>query len=390
MIFFSLRKAAILLSLLIFSSGFAASAQRLISYSYLGQFSLEEAQLALKKMPPLDSFEPKYRLNLYKIHYQTPGPDGQMTLASGLVSMPESPKESVGIVSYQHGTRFTRNDIPSTNNEKNHIYPALYSSTAGYMTVMADYLGLGDSSLNLHPYVQADTLASSCVDMLIASKELAARLDYPLNDKLFLAGYSEGGFSTLVMFESLAKTNQIPVTAVALGSAPYDWQETMRFILLEPGPRATAYLAYFFYSLQTYRQFWSNLDEIFSPQYSELIPVLFDGFHSVPEILAALPLDPRFIVQENLFNALLDGTDPHVEEFKNNFNHYYFTPTAPLLLVGTKGDKDVPYHGAELAYEVFKNKSEQVFIKSVSNTLDHIEAFPYALKEQLEFFKQYE
>jgi hypothetical protein len=58
-------------------------------------------------------------------------------------------------------------------------------------------------------------------------------------------------------------------------------------------------------------------------------------------------------------------------------------------MVGTKGDHDVPYHGAEIAYEVFKSKSNQVYIKHVSEVLDHLQAFPLVTKAQLEFFDQY-
>lgn len=364
---------------------------KLVDYTYLGEFSEDTARLALKKIPPLDTLEIYYALNLYTLHYKTSAPDGSTTIASGLVAMPIAPKGKVGIVSYQHGTRFTRDDVPSRNNEKNYANLAALSSHGGYMTVMPDYLGLGDNQLPLHPYVQSETLASSSVDMLIAAKELAHQLNYPLNDKLYLTGYSEGGFSTLVMFELLAKNYpELPVTAVSLGSAPYDWEETVRFIMLEPGPRATAYLAYFFYSLQFYKHYWSSLDEIFVPPYNTLVTSLLDGQHSTQEILDALPLDPSQIFQSDFFNAILNHTDANSANLKEIFNHYYFTPTAPLLLIGTKGDKDVPYHGSELAFDVFSKLSDFVYIKSVSDQLDHVSAAPLVLKEQLNFFKQYD
>ena len=270
--------------------------------------------------------------------------------------------------------------------------PAIFGSSGGYMVVMPDYLGLGDNDLPLHPYVDAETLASSSIDMLIAAKELANILDYPLNDNLFLAGYSEGGFTTMVMYESLLKNykTSLPVTAAAAGSAPYDWNETLRFITQEPGPRSTVYLAYFYYSMQTYHHYWQRMDEIFVPPYDTLIPVLYDGQHQAPEILQALPQAPHLIFQDAFFQSIIDGSDKNIEQLKKNFNHYDFKSTSPLLLVGTKGDHDLSYRGAEIAYQRLKSLSDTVYIKHVSEVLDHIEAQPYVLKEQLAFFQQYD
>jgi hypothetical protein len=381
--------------LLVFIASFSVNAyspaQRLVSYVPLGNFSQHTAELALKKMPPLDTLQVTHDLQLYKINYQTPAPDGSISIASGLVAMPISPTKPVSIVSYHHGTRFEKNDVPSRNNEKNYMYLASFGSSAGFMTVMPDYLGLGDNDLPIHPYVQADTLANSSVNMLLAAKELAETLHYPISNKLYLTGYSEGGFTTMVMFELLAHDYpSIPITAVAAGSAPFGWKETMNFVMLEPGPRATAYLAYFFYSLQTYMHYWTNFDEIFAPPYNTQIPILLDGFHSTSDILKALPHNPKYIFQPTFFDGIIYEKDKNTDILKMNFNHYTFTPTAPLLLVGTKGDKDVPYAGAEMAYEVFRQHSDFVWIKSVSDTLDHVQAHPFVLKEQLEFFQKYE
>lgn len=380
-----LQRTLVVFCIVFCIQGHSAVKETLVNYTYLGQFSQDEARLALEHIPPLDRIKLKHALELYKVHYKTPAPDGTMTIASGLVAMPIAPKASVGIVTYLHGTRVLKSDVPSANNVRNLIYLATFGNSGGYMTVMPDYLGLGDNELALHPYVQADTIASSSIDMLTAAKELANRINYPINDKLYLAGYSEGGFSTMVMFEALSKSNY-PVTAAAPGSAPYDWHETMQFITQKPGPRATGYLAYFFYSMQTYRHYWSGLDELFVPPYNTLIPSLFDGTHQMPEILQQLTHDPRDIFQPAVYNAIIDGTERNTGALIANFNHYDFTPSAPLMLISTKGDKDVPFEGAKLAYNILKTKSDAVYLKKVSPDLDHIRALPFVIKEQLDFF----
>ncbi len=231
-----------------------------------------------------------------------------------------------------------REDVPSRNNERNLIYLAAFASCTGYLLVMPDYLGYGESSVKLHPYVQADSLATTNINLIRAAKKMAESMHYPLNNKLYLAGYSEGGFTTNVTYEKLLSDYpDIPVTAVASGSAPYDWEETLRFITENPGPRATLYLAFFMYSMQTYHHYWDSLDAVFRAPYNTLVPALMDGSHQVQEVLAALPNDPYAIFNPGILEGIINGSDKHAAELKANFNHYQFTAAAPFLLVGTKG-----------------------------------------------------
>lgn len=365
-----------------------ASSSKLVSYEYIGILDRATATQAVKNIPPLNSLEMKYDLRLYKIHYYTLTPNMKLTIASGLVALPIEHVMPVGIVNYYHGTRINRDDVPTQHAERYYPYLATFGNSGGYMVVMPDYLGLGDNDLLLHPYVDATTLANSGIDMFIASKEFTQRMNYTINDEVFLTGYSEGGFTTIATYDAILKYHpEINITAVAPGSAPYDWSETMRFIILNSGPRSSAYLAYFFYSMQTYYHYWSNLSVIFQKPYDTLVPALYDGHHVNDDILQALPQNPRDLLQPEFLRNITEGLDPHTKDLEINMNHYYFTAKSPLLLVGTKGDADVPYHSAEIAYSELSKKSNQVFIKSVSDTLDHIQANPYVTKEQLLFFQ---
>lgn len=374
----------------LYTSILYAQNKKLESYIYMGEFTKEKAELVLEQFPPLDKLKPTHAVDLYKIKYKTTSFNGDTTIASGLVAMPINPKNSIAILCNFHGTRVTHDDAPSSFNANYYIYPSLFSNTGNYMLVMPDYLGMGDNELSLHPYVQAETLASSSIDMLIAAKELANVLHYPINNNLYLTGYSEGGFTTMVTYDAILKNHKdIHVTAVSAGSAPYDWLETTRFISHYPGPRATLYLAYFLYAMQTYHQYWEGLDVIFKKPYDTLIPTLFDGKHILNEILEALPAEPREIMRDDFYDSIINGTNSKTEQLVKNMNHYYFKSTAPLLLIGTKGDLDLPFHGAEIAYQELKNRSDLVYIKSVSDVLDHVQAAPLIMKEQLEFFQQY-
>lgn len=377
-----------LLLILIFSPLTFAQNGKLLDYRYLGTFNSETAKSTLKNFPPLNALEPTQSAQLYKITYLTTAANDEPTTATGLIAVPSRPSSPLAIVSYFHGTRVNRNDAPSRFLSSYYLYPAVFTNTGGYMLVMPDYLGLGDNDLALHPYIESKTLASSSIDMIIAANEFAQKSGVQLNGKLFLAGNSEGGFTTVVTYEALIHDHpELPVTATAVGSAPYDWKETVPFITTEPGPRAALYAAYFFYSMQTYFHYWPGLDTIFKAPYDQLIPQLFDGSHDANQIETALPALPKDLLKDDFFQGMVAGTDPNTPALIRNINHYDFTATSPFLMLGSRGDHDVPFHGAELAYTVLKAKSDKVTIKAVSDVLDHIQAFPYVTNEQLAFFK---
>lgn len=383
--------SALLFLLSFFPTCFAQSRHTLVDYQFIGELNTNLAAQSVKNIPALNTLVMKHDLGLYKIHYYTQSPSGKSVVASGLVAFPLNMTEPTAIVNYYHGTRINRDDVPTRSVDKYYPYLATFGSSGGYMVVMPDYLGLGDNDLPVHPYVQDTSLASSSIDMFLAAKELSNDLHIQTSEKIFLAGYSEGGFTTIVTYDAiLAEHPDIHVTAVAPGSAPYDWNETMRFIILNPGPRSSAYLAYFFYSMQIYQHSWLSLSAIFQKPYDTLIPTLYDGNHTNEDVLRALPQNPRDLLQPIFLNNILTGKDPHTSDLEKNMNHYFFSADAPLLLIGTKGDADVPYHGAEIAYVVLSAKSNKVLLKSVSDTLDHLQANPVVTKEQLEFFQQFQ
>ena len=124
--------------------------------------------------------------------------------------------------------------------------------------------------------------------------------------------------------------------------------------------------------------------------YKKVNQVCCHGNYLLEEILQILPTDPHALLKTTFLSSIVNGTDVHSEALINNMNHYNFKSTSPLLLLGTKGDHDVPYHGAEIAYKKLKLRSNTIFIRHVSDVLDHVQAFPIVTKEQLKFFRQYE
>jgi len=94
----------------------------------------------------------------------------------------------------------------------------------GYVVVMADYIGLGKAGTTLHPYFHTQTEATSTRDMIRAARTFCADNGILLNDKLFLAGYSQGGHVTASLQRLLEQDHpdEFHITASAIMAAPLD------------------------------------------------------------------------------------------------------------------------------------------------------------------------
>ena len=109
--------------------------------------------------PPIE-VNPTYPLTIYKIVYRTEAPVGNRVVkASGTLFMPAvlafppiPLDEPMPVASYQHGTIVRRDDAPSQKFEALGIVIDIEASegmigvalaTAGYLTVIPDYVGVG-------------------------------------------------------------------------------------------------------------------------------------------------------------------------------------------------------------------------------------------------------
>lgn len=89
----------------------------------------------------------------------------------------------------------------------------------GYVVVAADYFGKG-SSVEKDSYLVKGSTQQACVDMLAAARKVCVELKVGWGP-LFLSGWSQGGWSTMVFLNRL-ESLEVPVRAAATASAPED------------------------------------------------------------------------------------------------------------------------------------------------------------------------
>jgi hypothetical protein len=175
-------------------------------------------------------YTPVCTVTVYHLTYQTLSPGGAITPASGALMVPSGsdPGCSGGrpIVLYAHGTSSDRNldlaQLQASDSTEAVLLAAVFAAQ-GYIVVAPNYLGYDTSTLGYTPYLVGAAQANEMMDALTASRAAlptAAASDTSDGGKLFVTGYSEGGYVAMATHRALQSAG-IPVTASAPMSGPY-------------------------------------------------------------------------------------------------------------------------------------------------------------------------
>ncbi len=135
-----LRKLLFVANLLLITS--FSNAQYLVESTYILSRSASQVQTGLNNVGWDTSPMELNGIALYKITYNTTDVHGEPTVASGALYVPQIECDTLPLVSYQHGTVFHREYVPSNT----YAWDAgfMYAGN-GYITTLPDYLGMGDN-----------------------------------------------------------------------------------------------------------------------------------------------------------------------------------------------------------------------------------------------------
>lgn len=295
-----------------------------------------------------------YAVEIHNIIYETVDVHGEPTIASGAFVIPAIDKPKA-LVSYQHGTVLKKDDVPSKGSQEL-LIGIIYASHVGVAVSMPDYLGLGDSP-GMHPYVHGASEATASVDMLRASKRLAETLEVPLNEKLCVFGYSQGGHATMALTKAIEEeySDEFTLTASAPMAGPYDMSGVQAEPFIQEQMYSNPY--YFPYFILSYNEaygIYDNYSDFLAPPYDSTLPPMFDGTIGGGAINNAMPPIPNDIIKEEI-----------IEDFKYNYKHplrvaleandlWNWKPETPMHLCQCKQDTQVFYENARVAYSTFK------------------------------------
>ena len=294
-----------------------------------------------------------YDVEAYKLTYNTINEKGQNVPATGAIFIPKGYNCPAALAPYLHGTLTADNTLPSTlNGQEAAIGWAL--ATDGYVTVLPDYLGLGDSP-GVHPYLHAETQASASIDMMRAARQFCAQNNIALNGQVFLSGFSQGGYAALATQREIEANyaSEFNLEMVVGGAGPYDLSGIQRaFVLDNPTYTNPSLFPFILFGYQeVYGNLYSNLQEAYAPPFDRTLPELFDGSNDVEQIDSQLPVNWQDIFQPAYFRDIERNLffNPVNRALRDN-NLLDWAPKAETKLCYCTGDELVAYQNSLIAW----------------------------------------
>ena len=237
------------------------------------------------------AYTPKCTITVYHLTYQTTDPKGNITPASGALMVPSGGSGCTGgrpIVLYAHGTSTDRTldlgNLSSGNSGESVLLAAVFAAE-GYIVVAPNDLGYDISTLGYHPYLIAAQQSKEMIDALTAGRAALPTSAAPSSTdggKLFVTGYSEGGYVAMATHSAM-QSGGMTVTASAPMSGPYalvafadalfegqvDVNGAIHVAMLIPAYQ------------QVYGDIYSSPGDVFASQYASVVPGLLPSTTSV-------------------------------------------------------------------------------------------------------------
>lgn len=304
----------------------------------------------------------QYSVDVYSIVYQTDYKDQKIDV-SALICLPKGLKKAGSILSAQHGTLFNHEDAPSNYSTANTSASSNFEllASAGFITILPDYIGFGSSKNILHPYYNENLSAGSVLDGIKALKEFCFKKNIIFNEKLFLLGYSEGGYVTMATLKEITTNQDLEVTAAVAGAGGYNLSEIVDKIVAKNEYPSPNYIGYITYSYIETNDWGINLNQWFNEPYSDRIPVLYDGSNSGSFINSELTQNLGNLLKPGFLSSLRGNSESILTpELKLNSVHDWKS-SYPLRLYHGNEDEVVPVEDSEETYtNLLENGSSNV------------------------------
>lgn len=329
----------------------------------------------------------EHSIDCYPIRYwsrdaNSTSPDDRAIELTGMLYIPK-PKwytlrpRTVSLIAYPHGTELKRDRVPSNNSGDEWPLGAIAALLEGFAVAMPDLPGMGGADPNkYHPYCHANSLAYSVVDMIRAVNEafeIDLRDRYSWNGRLYILGYSEGGYAALATVKELQlHADDYPglsITGSACLAGPQDLTGAMRKLMIDPDHRfgRPFFLPYMIWG---YNAVYPG--EVFDP-HAAMTPVLMPDLATwmdgslegddvdklVEERMGVakgqvIPLD--MMSPDWVASQLADDvyqTSPVGQILAANNLYDGWAPNRPMLIMQSPDDDCVPYANSVTTYNAF-------------------------------------
>lgn len=296
----------------------------------------------------------KCDVKVVSLNYATVGAKGsESTNASGVMLVPAGAAcaQPAPLIAHARGTDVLKTRTLANPQDPETFLLAAMFAAQGYAVVATDYLGYAKSAYGFHPYLHADSEATTVIDSVRAARNAAGTVAASLSGKVMFTGYSQGGHASMAAQRAAERDygTEFNVAAGAHLAGPYNLSGSLR----SPQPAAGAQLfaPYMLTSLQkVYGNIYTDVKAVFKANYSGYIETLMPhptmgnsallGSGLLPGGTASAALDALF--QPGYLDAVKtsDSQPFYVAAKKNDLLGW--TPKAKVLLCGGSGDPTVP------------------------------------------------
>lgn len=168
-------------------------------------------------------------VRIYRYEYMTKGGAGEPATASAALMVPTGNDPTCrtqhDTVVALHGTMWDRTyDLSALTNPANPAanrslsWAAIFAAQ-GYVVIAPNYVGFAGSSADYHPYLDYRQQTGDVIDAITAGRQLLAANRVRQSGKLFLTGFSQGGWAAMAVHRRLEEIGQqVTASMPAAGS----------------------------------------------------------------------------------------------------------------------------------------------------------------------------
>lgn len=304
---------------------------------------------------------PRHAVTLYEVQFDSVIPEwlNAPTVSGGLLAIPDDGGTSHPLLSYQHGTVFGLDQVPSRpdNSFETQLILAAFASQ-GYVVIGADYFGLGDSRVGPHgrpapnSFIVPQGTVQAMLDHFRASGEVLAALGQK-TPQTFLYGWSQGGWSTMQFLRRL-EALEIPVTAACTVSAPVDPAAAFRRPLANPRPQDAAWVKgcinNMIWAYEEYARMPGFAASAIRPEHLAASRKFYDGDLDWPSFNAGLPGPAPDMLQPEFLATAASGRGRFWETLEQ-VAAYRWRIKTPLRSYAGDADEAIPAEVSRMAYD---------------------------------------
>ncbi|AEI46504.1 alpha/beta hydrolase family protein [Runella slithyformis] len=326
----------------------------LVSSTLIGEFTKEQlAQRVASSDPSFAAIAPFLQngIKVYKLVYKTKNTDGKEIQASGAFLFPVK-TGTMPMISIQHGTIRSDAEAPSyfaANSEAN-VAGSLFAAL-GYIIAYPDYIGYGASNKVPHPYEHRASLASASLDMIRASKEFMREQKISWDERLYIAGYSAGGYATMSLQKKIEEETgtEFNLKASSCGAGAYDKTAFMKYLIgTRTGGAVSSNQLYLWVTL-TYDRLYSlnrPLTQYFKEPWAGLIQASRENTN--------VNVSFNTIFTDAFVKGIADGTDTGFLNAVKDNDVFDWKPKTPTRLYHGTADQLVFYFNSQNAVNAMK------------------------------------